>query len=708
MAADRYVERLKIIKQVRETASVGDKLAIPQLVVCGSQSVGKSTIMTACTDVEFPQGDGICTKAATVVSCSQDTGLEENLYEIEDVKQPPGVYKIVAREEVANEIRLTQTALLEKAGKKADDTWIVEEEIRLRVSGPEMMDIILVDLPGLIENAPDNVTEEDLEQMKQRIEKLIVGHIERPETLIAVVQRADEEVERVPAGRLAKKHDPKGERTFKIFNMFEEALFTNKDTLNRAINAVNTGGGVHPPHALTRKTKENTVKTKDQEFEELTNHGIRQSRSGIESLKLRLQQMFSELINVNLPKLFQTVRTGLDETTRKLSQIAVGEELSPIHMLQQVVCALEESRTSLTKALTEKICNFRDSVRETRKEVTLEFVSKDYQHDASKPGELQLEEEFLAALQNVTELWRPHLDRFTDSVACVTKKWFSDCLDDLDLQGCRSMSLKSALHKKFSFVFDRLITVFLLAAKDILSAEAQFGTVNDHYFNAKKRQYDILPKDVEDEFRNVMAAKTKALWAARDKKLTELKNQKPCLIVDIYKIIRESDATFHEEMMEAVFAFRDAIKIENQNMVENNKREIHSLVMANFDVAKKTLCDCIWKATLDFVGPRGHQRSLRVGMRSAGMKQDGIEAAPSILDWIKYAIMVDADLVKAAVEDENVKEERAMLKGKKDRLERCYQLLETLTGHLSRECETMLRGGPSNTLASLSSQDSEF
>ena len=45
--ARSYVERLKVIKEIREAANTTDRLAIPQLVVVGSQSVGKSSVMTA-------------------------------------------------------------------------------------------------------------------------------------------------------------------------------------------------------------------------------------------------------------------------------------------------------------------------------------------------------------------------------------------------------------------------------------------------------------------------------------------------------------------------------------------------------------------------------------------------------------------------------------------------------------------------------------
>lgn len=248
-----FVDKLALIKDIRETAKASDNLAIPTLIVTGSQTTGKSTVMTSVTGVQFPSAAGICTKAPTVVSCSRVPELQQNEFEIEDVHNK-GIYKCVQAGNVPAEILKAQRTLLAKAGKRSGDTWIVKDEIRLRVRGPEMLDVILVDLPGLIENAPDKVTAEQLEQLKKQLEEVIAGYAGKPEALIAVVQGAGEDIERVPAVRLALKFDPQRKRTFKILNKCD-VLATSDESRKLAVQAVNDEKNQKfGPHALIRRT----------------------------------------------------------------------------------------------------------------------------------------------------------------------------------------------------------------------------------------------------------------------------------------------------------------------------------------------------------------------------------------------------------------------------------------------------------------------
>ena len=42
-------------------------LSLPQLVVCGEQSAGKSSVLEALTEIPFPRNDNLCTRFATEI-----------------------------------------------------------------------------------------------------------------------------------------------------------------------------------------------------------------------------------------------------------------------------------------------------------------------------------------------------------------------------------------------------------------------------------------------------------------------------------------------------------------------------------------------------------------------------------------------------------------------------------------------------------------
>lgn len=52
---------------------VGDQIALPQLVVVGDQSSGKSSVLEGLTGLPFPRDSGLCTRFATQITFRRAT-----------------------------------------------------------------------------------------------------------------------------------------------------------------------------------------------------------------------------------------------------------------------------------------------------------------------------------------------------------------------------------------------------------------------------------------------------------------------------------------------------------------------------------------------------------------------------------------------------------------------------------------------------------
>jgi len=70
LQTDEQRKVLDIVDDLRRQGLSGI-LELPQLVVCGDQSSGKSSVLEAITEIPFPRNENLCTRFATEVSHHQ-------------------------------------------------------------------------------------------------------------------------------------------------------------------------------------------------------------------------------------------------------------------------------------------------------------------------------------------------------------------------------------------------------------------------------------------------------------------------------------------------------------------------------------------------------------------------------------------------------------------------------------------------------------
>lgn len=217
-----HEEILDVIDQLR-LEGISRYVDLPQLIVCGDQSSGKSSVLEAISGLGFPTKDNLCTRFATelILRRSTDSGVTASIQpdndrpEAEQEKlrafKSPTVALSDFRDIVASAERLI--------GAGTDQLQFTKDVLRVEVSGPTQPHLTLVDLPGLY-HAPD---ESQGEAGVAFVESLVLSYIRSHRSVILAVVSAKSDIALQKVTAFTRKVDEAGARTL--------GVITKPDTL---------------------------------------------------------------------------------------------------------------------------------------------------------------------------------------------------------------------------------------------------------------------------------------------------------------------------------------------------------------------------------------------------------------------------------------------------------------------------------------------
>ena len=79
---------LNVVAQLHKCGLKSILSLLPQLVICGDQSAGKSSVLKALTKIPFPRNDNLCTQFATKIILHRATANSLTIRVIPGTKQP--------------------------------------------------------------------------------------------------------------------------------------------------------------------------------------------------------------------------------------------------------------------------------------------------------------------------------------------------------------------------------------------------------------------------------------------------------------------------------------------------------------------------------------------------------------------------------------------------------------------------------------------
>src|SRR5450432_1748639 len=189
-------EQMELLDKVDQLRAHGlnEITALPQLIVCGDQSSGKSSVLEAISGVPFPRKDNVCTRFATelILRRAPSESLSVSITPAQDRTgtDRERIAKFQHRLMSKEDFPLLFEKAKEVMGLTDGGKSFSKDILRVEFHGPLQPQLTLVDLPGFIHAATKGQTENDIELVKDLIDSYLVN----PRSIILAIVSAKSDI----------------------------------------------------------------------------------------------------------------------------------------------------------------------------------------------------------------------------------------------------------------------------------------------------------------------------------------------------------------------------------------------------------------------------------------------------------------------------------------------------------------------------------
>jgi len=328
---------LNIIAQLRK-CGLDSVLQLPQIVVCGDQSAGKSSVLEALTEIPFPRSDNLCTRYATEII------LRRAVTDSLTIRVIPDSDRSAAEKESINSFKAVITNfgdlpdIMAKAmlvmGIESDlssgsiSRAFAKDVLSIEIEGPTRPQLTLVDLPGLIQTDTRGVTKADV----QLVAEITDGYISQSRTICLAVIAATNDYANQGILTRVRNVDPHGERTLGIITKpdrlipgsgMEQAYFDlarNEDVhFTLGWHVLKNRAFEESSNSFMERNALEAAFFRKSLFKALPKQDV-----GIGSLRDRLSKLLFHHVQQELPKLQEDLQEALTEAKTQLKNLGTS------------------------------------------------------------------------------------------------------------------------------------------------------------------------------------------------------------------------------------------------------------------------------------------------------------------------------------------------------------------------------------------------
>ncbi|KAF2869556.1 P-loop containing nucleoside triphosphate hydrolase protein [Massariosphaeria phaeospora] len=333
LQSPEQVALLDAVDKLRSQGMGHYDISLPQLIVCGDQSSGKSSVLEGLTRLRFPMKDGTCTTFATelVLRKHATVNIACTIIPHKDRTEVEQTGLARFKETFSSREEFSFPSLIDKAydcmafGNKPVRTRFFKDVLQIKYSGPDLPSLTIVDLPGIIQSTLGKEKSEDAE----RVQELVESYMRDKKSIILAVVSAKSDPQNQKVFDYIKTHDQPAVRTL--------GIITKPDTLEQGSPSEDLyiqvarnqkqrlSLGWHMVMNRSFGSRETTDDRRDEAEREFFATGIWSSLSradvGISTLRTKLSRILLDHIRRELPSLVETLQKATAATEARLHEL---------------------------------------------------------------------------------------------------------------------------------------------------------------------------------------------------------------------------------------------------------------------------------------------------------------------------------------------------------------------------------------------------
>ncbi|KAF6815838.1 dynamin family protein [Colletotrichum sojae] len=336
----KMIEIRSMLQQVGQSST----LTLPSIVVIGSQSSGKSSVLESLVGHEFlPKGNNMVTRRPIELTLVNTPQSDAEYGEFPDL----GLRRIT-------DFTSIQRTLTELNLAVPDTECVSDDPIHLTIYSPNVPDLSLIDLPGYIQVIGHG---QPLE-LKQKISELCDRYIQPPNVILAV-SAADVDLANSAALQACRRVDPRGERTIGVVTKMDlvdaargAAILSNKQYV-LSLGYVGVVSRVPQATGLFKRSGSIMSAITKNEKAFFSSHPLQfGEESGVNvgtiNLRKKLMTVLEQKMSASLQSTSNAIRQELDETAYKFKLQCNDQPISAEAYLAESLDAFKHSFKQFT------------------------------------------------------------------------------------------------------------------------------------------------------------------------------------------------------------------------------------------------------------------------------------------------------------------------------------------------------------------------